>query len=183
MTEQERTIKGCLNNNRVSQEKLYMQLYPVLLPLCRRFFDDEHEIITAINNGMLKVFKNIGSFDAAKSAIVTWVFTIVRNEALTMVKNKKSLTGTIELTEDLSADMTSNPFEQTEDGDVIYYLGKLSPTTRAVCTLFYLENYAIKEIAESLDIKEGTVKWHLSEGRKKIQSNYSNNTNRISNTG
>jgi RNA polymerase sigma factor (sigma-70 family) len=53
---------------------------------------------------------------------------------------------------------------------VYYYLDKLPPATRAVCTLHYLEGYAVKEIAELLKISEGTIKWHLSESRNKLKT-------------
>lgn len=183
MTEQEITIKGCIENNRKSQEKLYLQFYPVLSSLCKRFFDDKQEIVSAINNGMLKVFKNIREYDSSKSELITWIYTIVRNETLTIVRNNKNQVVTTELTDDLAVEIISNPFSQTTEEEVLYYLGKLSNTTRAVCNLFYIDGYAIKEIATSLEMKEGTVKWHLSEGRKKIQSNFSNNGKRIASTG
>lgn len=160
-----------------------MQYYPALYALCRRFFDDEQEVISALNNGMLRIFKNIAMFDAKKSALLTWMYTIVRNETLTMVRNKKSTIVTEELTSDLSVDVMSNPFMKKEEEEIYVYLGKLSHTTRAICSLFYIEGYSIREIAASLEMKEGTVKWHLSEGRKKIQSLFKNNSDRIANAG
>ncbi len=183
MTDQAIIIQGCRENKRVSQEKLYMQFFPVLSALCRRFFDDEQEVVTAINNGMLRVFKNISMYEPAKSQLITWVYAIVRNEALTLVRNNKNVVVTVELTDEFPAETSINPFAQSEENEVVFHLGKLSSATRAVCSLFYLEGYAIKEIALSLDMKEGTVKWHLSEGRKKLQSIFNNNNNRIANAG
>ncbi len=183
MTEQELIIEGCKQNNRKSQEKLYMQFYPALSGLCRRFFDDEQEIISALNNGMLRIFKNIAMYDKEKSALLTWMYTIVRNEALTMVRNKKTTLVTQELTSDLTVEVMSNPFIKKEEEEIYIYLGKLSHTTRATCSLYYIEGYSVKEIAISLDMKEGTVKWHLSEGRKRIQSLFKTNSDRIANAG
>ena len=159
-----------------------MQHYDALYNLCNRFFDDDQEIITALNNGMLRVFKNIHQFDIAKAELFTWMYSIVRNEALTVVRNKKTTAITKELTADISSEISVNPFASSVADDVFIYLGKLSHTTRATCNLFYLEGYSIKEIAVSLDIKEGTVKWHLSEGRKKLQSIF-NPTNQVVNAG
>ena len=160
-----------------------MQFYPALSALCRRFFDDEQEIITALNNGMLRVFKNIDKYNSTKSELLTWMYAIVRNEALTLVRNKKSVVVTQELTEELSTEIMTNPFAKTEHEEVFVHLGKLSHTTRAACSLFYIEGYSIKEIAASLEMKEGTVKWHLSEGRKRIQALFKTNEDRIANAG
>jgi RNA polymerase sigma-70 factor (ECF subfamily) len=57
-----------------------------------------------------------------------------------------------------------------EGKDLYLLLDRLSPATRVICGLFYLEGYSIKDIAEQLTISGGTVKWHLSESRKKLRS-------------
>ena len=152
-----------------------MQFYPALFALCRRFFDDEQEIVSALNNGMLRVFKNISQYDETKSELLTWAYAIVRNEALTLIRNKQSGVATQELMADMQVEIMNNPFIQTKEQDVHIYLSALTSTTRAVCTLFYIEGYSIKEIAKSLDMKEGTTKWHLSDGRKKLQSTFNPN--------
>lgn len=162
-------IEGCKINDRKCQEKLYMKMYEMLFSLCRRFFDDNHDILSAINNGMLRVFKNIDQYNASQSELSTWVYAIVRNEALTLLRNQKSLKKMYEITVDLNDEMLINPFVQSAEEDLIHYLGSLKHVTRAVCTLFYAEGYTIKEIASAIDMKEGTVKWHLHEGRKKLQ--------------
>lgn len=183
MKNQADIIKGCKQNNRLSQEKLYMQCYPVLDGLCKRFFDDEHEIVTAINNGMLRVFKNIGEYNEVKSELITWIYTIVRNEALTMIRNKNTVVGTTELTTELSTEITIEPFSKATEQDAVFYLRKLPGTTRAACSLFYIEGYSIREIASSLDMKEGTVKWHLNEGRKQLQSTFKKKNDRFLKAG
>jgi len=40
--------------------------------------------------------------------------------------------------------------------------------------LFYVEGLLIKEIAICLNMKEGTVKWHLSDGRSKLKTFFNN---------
>lgn len=176
LTEQALIIKGCTQNDRVSQEKLYMQMYPALRNLCQRFFDDEHEIITAINNGMLRAFKNIEQYDVAKSELPTWIYAIVRNETLTLIRNKKTAGSTEMLLENVAAETFVSPFDKTNGIEVYAYLTRLPATTRAVFNLFYLEEYSIREVGAALSMKEGTVKWHLSEGRKKLQSFFKTGT-------
>jgi len=47
----------------------------------------------------------------------------------------------------------------------------------------YIEDYSIKEIAASLDMKDGTVKWHLNEGRNKLKVIFQNNLIKVANVG
>ncbi len=165
-------LQGCKNNCRLSQEKLYRQFYPALFALGKKFFSDNHEILTAINNGMLRVFKNIDQYDASKGEFFNWVYTIVRNAALTLIRDKNTIIYA-ELQDDITSSSTINPFKKAEWKDIYIYLDKLPGATRAVCSLFYMEGFSIKEIVDALGIKEGTVKWHLNESRNKLKEIFS----------
>lgn len=162
-------LQGCKQQDRSSQEKLYKQFYPGLYALCKKFFDEEHDILSALNNGMLKVFKNIHQYDADKGILFNWAYTIVRNESLTYLRNKSTITDTVELSDDIQFDQQSTPFKMLEWKDIYYFLSKLPAATRAICILFYIEGYSIKEIASQLAIKDGTIKWHLNESRTRLK--------------
>ena len=148
---------------------MYRQFYPALFALCKTFFEDKHDVLTALNNGMLRVYKNIEQFDSNKGSFFNWVYTIVRNAALTRVRDKKTETSLELLTDNLLDKALYNPFLEKEWEDIYLQLAKLPPTTRAICSLYYMEGFLIKEIAASLDMKEGTVKWHLNESRKRLK--------------
>lgn len=172
MEELSQIIRGCIRNDRISQEKLYKQFYVSLFYLCRKFFHQDHEAVEALNDGMLKVFSNIHTYREDKGKFFNWIYTIVRNAALD--KLKKSVMQPLPLQPGTQAEETDfadasyNPLQVMEQKDTYRLLDSLSPSTRVVCSLFYLEGYSIKDIAEQLEIAAGTVKWHLSEGRKKL---------------
>ncbi len=169
MTDIEYIIEGCKRNDQQCQEKLYRQFYPALFALCKTFFQDKDDIVTALNNGMLRVYTNINQYEAGKGDFFNWVYTIVRNAALTQVRDKK-VNLTYELTEDIKEASEANPFKQLEWKDIYYYLDQLPPKTRCVCSLYYLEGFSIKDISVSIDMKEGAVKWHLSECRSRLKT-------------
>lgn len=162
-----RIIAGCKANDRRSQEKLYRQFYPAFYALCRRFFSHEQDIITALNNGMLNIYKNIASFHPEEGDFYTWSRTVIRNAAINHFKTLKPFE-TVEFTDVIEYSLTENPFGKLLESQLLDLLNRLPLATRAVGTLYYSEGYAVKEIAEMLQIKEGTVKWHLSESRKKV---------------
>lgn len=167
MTDLEEIIAGCIYNNRVSQEKLYRQFYPGLYALCRQFFSDEQDIVSVLNNGMLNVFKNIGTYDIAKGELFNWCYTIVRNAAITYLNSIKVIKK-VELDTDLQNSYYENPLMELKDDDLFTYLDILPPATRAVSSLYYREDFSINEISQQLNISVGTVKWHLSECRSRL---------------
>lgn len=169
----EKIVAGCIRNDRVSQEKLYRQFYPGLFALCKIFFEDNHDILTALNNGMINVFKNISQFDPQKGTLFNWAYSIVRNAAITHLKSKKNEFINVEITDRIETNAQYQPFIELEWGEIYSQLSKLPAATRGVCTMYYIEGFSIKEISSQLNLSDGTVKWHLSESRQKLKALFS----------
>lgn len=161
-------ITECAANNRQAQEKLYYRFYPALMLLCKRFFADDHTALEVLNDGMMKVFRKINTYQSDKGDLFNWIYTIIRNTALDKLK-LSGLPVIVDLNGSSEFDAGENIFQALEWEDIYKLLDKLPPATRAVCTLFYLEGYSINDAAEQLGLTAGTVKWHLHEGRKKLK--------------
>jgi RNA polymerase sigma factor (sigma-70 family) len=164
----DKIIEGCKRKESLYQEKLYRHFYAAIYTLCKTFFSNDHDVVTALNNGMLRVFANIDKYDAAKGNFYSWLHAVVRNTALTYLRDSKQFR-TIELTEELNENMPENTLSSFKSEELFKLLSDLPTDTRAVVVLFYVEAFSIKEISSMLQMKEGTVKWHLSEGRKKLK--------------
>lgn len=120
---------------------------------------------------MLKVFKNIDQYDPNKGLFFNWMYTTVRNSALTLLRDQKTRNFYfVGMNENQDFIAYENPFDQLAGGDIHVYLLKLPLATRRICSLYYLEDFSIKEISKELEISEGTVKWHLSESRARLKS-------------
>ena len=116
----------------------------------------------------MKVFKNISQYDDGKGSFFNWAYTVVRNSCLTILRDRKSDV-VVTFREDLPDVADYDPFEASNWEDIFQYLNQLPPATRAVCSLFYLEDFSIKEIATEMGMREGTVKWHLNESRNRLK--------------
>jgi RNA polymerase sigma factor (sigma-70 family) len=61
-------------------------------------------------------------------------------------------------------------WEADYEVDVVDVLERLSPRQRSVAVLFYLEDLSTSEIASSLGISVGAVKFHLSKARTALRA-------------
>ncbi len=61
-------------------------------------------------------------------------------------------------------------WESEPNVDIVSALHDLSPRQRSVAALFYLEDLSISEIAASLDLSTGAVKFHLSKARTSLRA-------------
>ena len=60
-------------------------------------------------------------------------------------------------------------FDQQEKSDVYYATLELPSKYRVVIHLYYFEELSVREISESLGIKESTVKSQLHRGRELLK--------------
>ncbi len=168
MAELQEIISGCIQQNRASQEKLYKLYYPALFLLCKKYFPENHQSLTVLNDGMMKVYRNISTFDPAKGTLFNWMYTIISNECFSAIRSAK-LIPFMEFNDDVVVPAVANLWTDLEWKDRYQLLDILTPATRIVAAMFYLEGYSIKEIAEGTGSSQGTIKWHLSESRKKLK--------------
>ena len=61
-------------------------------------------------------------------------------------------------------------FQTGEDRELLQAVSELPLKCRTVIHLFYYEDYKIKEIAETLNVSENTVKSQLNRGRTLLKA-------------
>jgi RNA polymerase sigma-70 factor (ECF subfamily) len=121
---------------------------------------------------MMKVFERIGTYRPERGRFFNWVYTIVRHTALDKMRSSVARTIRTDVfdTAEPEIDSGDNPLRSMEEKDIYRLLDHLTPATRVIFDLFYIENYTIRDIAGDLSISAGTVKWHLSDGRRKLKT-------------
>jgi RNA polymerase sigma-70 factor (ECF subfamily) len=159
-------IKGCIRNDRRTQELLYRQYCQSLLSICRAYARNEEDAIEILQDSFLKIFQQIDRFDSGKSKLYTWMRTIVVRTAIDFLRKNKNAPKNIEWQEAHDPVVDAEVLQRMKAQEIIVLLKLLPETTRVVFNLFVTEGYIHREIGEALNISEGTSKWHLSEARK-----------------
>ena len=135
--------------------------------MCRRYTQDEDQQLIIINDGFLKVFKNIHSFKG-EGSFEGWVRRLVFTSLSDYFrKENKYLKFMIFETHD--SILNSESEESLYYQDIINLIDLLPEKTRQVFHKYAIEGYTHKDISTEIGISEGTSKWHLSEARKKLQ--------------
>ncbi len=162
-------LQGCLANNRKAQEELYRQFYGFAMTIALRYSRDEHDAADILTNAFVKVFKSIRSFDPAKGSLHAWIKRIVVNEGLDHIKGRSRFSENVEVETVAEPQINNRALADMGAEEIMKLIQKLPPATHAVFVLYAVEGYNHREIAERLNISEGTSKWHLSEARKTLQ--------------
>jgi RNA polymerase sigma factor (sigma-70 family) len=166
-------LDGCKRDDRRAQELLYKSFYRAMVTLCLRYTKNDQDAVEVLNNGFLKVFKNIQRYDPGQASLYTWIRTIVVNTCLDFIRSKDRGGKYQELDESAEVNIPPDVLGKFNSADLLVLIRKLPPATQAVFNLFVIEGYSHKEIKELLNISTGTSKWHLSEARKLLQQSIS----------
>lgn len=159
-------IKLCLNDDRTSQRELFLAYKDAMFTVLYRLLGNVEDAEDALQDGFLKVFSNISSFQS-KSTIGAWMKVIFVREALQRLrKNALDLTNI----DDVPQVETNLSFDDALTGEVLENaILSLDDGFRTVFLLVEVEGYKHKEVADMLEISEGTSKSQLSRAKKKLQ--------------
>lgn len=163
-------IEGCMRNDRRSQQAMYQQYCGALLSVCIAYTKDESDAVEVLQDGFLKIFQQIHTFDSGKSSLYTWMRTIMVRTAIDSLRRGARQPDEVELKEVYDPPIGAEAVERMSAEEILYLLKQLLPTTRAVFQLYVQEGYNHREIGELLNISDGTSKWHLSEARKYLSN-------------
>lgn len=126
---------------------------------------------------MFKVWQKAPSFDATKAAASTWIYTVMRNCRIDMIRRYSRHANQVDILEaddiwDDSEDHQPYIFlQQSRNKDIVHqYLDTLPTEQATVLTKVYMEGKSHSEISVELDLPLGTVKSRVRLGFKKLQS-------------
>lgn len=161
-------IEGARNGEALSQDKLYRYCYGHLISICYRYAKDSDEAGILFNDAMLRLFRHIKSY-REEGHFLSWARTILVNVCLDFIRKKGWVSNrnepVTEHTDLLQPDVLSGIGVK----EIRALIARLPPGTAAVFNLFVYEGLTHREIGEALGIAEGSSKWHVSEGRRKLQ--------------
>jgi RNA polymerase sigma-70 factor (ECF subfamily) len=161
---EEKLVEACLRNDRVAQKELYDKYKTAMYTTALRITGNSDSAHDALQEAFIAVFENMGSFKFA-STLGAWIKTIVIRKALSIIKleiNYESLDKAekMECTS-WDGDFTAHDLEKA--------IESLPDGARAVFLLVEVEGYKHLEVAEMLNISEGTSKSQLNYSKKLLQ--------------
>jgi len=151
--------------------------------LCYRFTGNATDAEDLTQDVFLKIYSNLGSFDATRGSLPVWIATMTRNLLVDNFRRTRNQRATSSLDDgwDQSDDlkpadrlMASGPTphdmaaRQELSRMVQGALTKVSVELREAVILRDLQDLDYKEIAQVLSIPEGTVKSRISRGRAEL---------------
>ena len=167
-------IDGCVKNNRDSQKTIYSSFYGYAMSICDRYSGNYDDAVEILNDGFLKIFKEIHKYKPAYADTIAsfkgWIRKIMVYTAIDHYRKiKKHLNGHTDPTTLQVASAQETALDKLSYQEILRAVQQLSPAYRTVFNLFVMEGLSHDEISNKLGIAEGTSKSNLAKARMHLQ--------------
>tara|TARA_B110000240_G_scaffold63152_1_gene71939 strand:+ start:276 stop:818 length:543 start_codon:yes stop_codon:yes gene_type:complete len=161
-------IKACSNGDSKAFRKIYEIHSGTMYSICLRYMNNEDEAKDALQEGFIKVFKNISKFKFTGS-FEGWMKRIFVNSSIELIRKRKMHLDVSELNSN-ELPLTAKIETGSMDAEKMMTLVQQLPEGyRTVFNMFIVDGYSHKEISNYLEISESTSKTQLFKARKQLQ--------------
>jgi RNA polymerase sigma factor (sigma-70 family) len=168
-------VEACAANNRESQRKLYSSFYGYAMAICDRYAKKQEDALEILNDGFLKIFKEIHNYKPAYADVISsfkgWMRKIMIYTAIDHFRKNQKHRMVTQLDNVVYHIPTvhEDAIEKLSYEEIIRAIQELSPGYRIVFNLFIIEGLSHEEISRQLGISSGTSKSNLSKARRQLQ--------------
>lgn len=162
-------IQSCINKEQKAQKMLYEQFNRKLFVVSMRYARSRADAEDILQDAFVKIFQNLTQF-RGDCPLEAWLRRVVVNTALKFYSRKMHK---------LPPEDIENHHESISDSDftlsqynfqeLLGFIQKLPQRSQMVFNLFAIEGYQHNEIAEMLEISEGTSKSQYARAKQMLQ--------------
>lgn len=171
-------LGGCQRADRGSQRRLYMLYYSYAMSICLRYARTRDEAMEAVNDGFMKVFRDVTRFDTSRYDQLTqtfrgWLKRIMIHTAIDQFRAAEKHRHQQSIDESpalqFADEHQATPLDALSYEEVLALVSQLTPGYRAVFNLYVIDGYTHEEIASQLGISVGASKSNLSKARAHLK--------------
>lgn len=167
-------IERCVKQDKSAQEQLFKYFYGKMMGVCMLYTKDHDRAQEVVQQGFIKIFDKLSEFDFTGS-FEGWVRRIMVNASIDAIRKRNRQPFSTD--EEYMFNSRSSTQEHDFDADIteikaeyaLEAIQELSPAYQTVFNLYVIENYTHKEIAEILDVTEGTSKSNLAKAKQNLR--------------
>lgn len=170
-------VERCLNGEETAWEDLIRIYSRRVYSICYRFCGRESDAQELTQEVFLRVFRSLKTFRRTEGSFSIWLNRLTRNLLIDHYRKTRAERSTQSIEEQFPTLEASSELTARADGMLAAReasealqaaLQQLSPDLRETVILRDLHDLEYKEIAQILNVPEGTVKSRLNRGRSEL---------------
>jgi RNA polymerase sigma factor (sigma-70 family) len=178
----QQTIQNSVNQDSREQRNLYQHYYGYSLKIVFRYIYHYDTAVDVVNDGFVKVFRNLVKFQCPEGAnlemvFMGWLRTVMANTAIDQLRKNNFVHEIGMLPDEIwqPADTSAGSDHALLYKELVKEIKKLPPAYRTVFNMYVIDGFNHQEIANKLGIAVGTSKSNLAKARMSLQKILKNN--------
>jgi RNA polymerase sigma-70 factor (ECF subfamily) len=171
----EALIQRCLRGDQTAWELIVKQHWRKVFNVAYKFVGKHDEAEDLTQDIFLKIFKSLDTFDR-RANFQTWLISVSRNLCIdhyrSVRKERETIDRQVDANELTPAAPDAGPSAALEQADRVTLLRQalatLPETLRTAVVMRDLQELSYQEIADRLNLPEGTVKSRINRGRTEL---------------
>lgn len=188
MDNEKERINGLITRIKSDDKSAFDEFYKLTSPkayfIALKITQNEHDAEDVLQESYMKALEKLDEIDVSQN-VMSWFCRIVANKSKNLVKSKKPLVYEGEddnFFEDIPEDKTEfcpeeNLNQEELRLEVMAAIDELTDEKRACIMMMYFGEMSVKEIAESIEVPESTVKNRLYTARKDLKNRFEKSGN------
>lgn len=163
----EELIRQAQSGNKQAFSELILSISDDLYKIAKTRISNEDDIEDAIQETMIEVYKSIRKLKESEK-FKKWTIKILINKCNRIYRRKYK--DDVSIDDENSMKLKFNSIDNLENEIDFYDLIQgLKYEERVITTLYYLEDYSVKDIKQILKMNENTINTHLFRARQKLK--------------
>jgi len=167
-------LARCARGDQAAFARLYESAAPKLFALAMRILRRGEWAEEALQEGFFNIWRHAGEYRPDKGAAMTWMASIVRHQALDLLRRtRREISAGEELDQELRPDSGPGLLErllQTSEARALRLcLEQLEVQQRQSIILAYFHGYTHQELARHMNAPLGTVKTWIRRGMERLR--------------
>lgn len=163
-------IKEAQNNNRKAQHGIYQQFSRKLYAICLSYCVSSDEAQDCLQESFIIIFNKIKDF-RSEGSFEGWLKRITVNTCLNKLKSKNIFTEFDDYKHNVvEEEAIDEDFYQMKVDEIYQLMNEMPQQYKTVFNLYIIDEFSHKEIAQHLNISEGTSKSNYSRAKEWLKS-------------
>ncbi len=167
-------LAACAQEKHRALQKLYSLTSANLFSVSLRILKDRGQAEDCLQSAYIKIWKNAGRYDSSRARPMTWMNTIVRNQALDMLRRRRvqevSDDGVLESIADEAPGHEDQLVLSRESREMHKCLADLPDQQRVCIEMAYFEGLTHQEMSDHLEYPLGSVKTWVRRGLARLKT-------------
>jgi len=160
-------VKLAKKGDKPAFDEIIRLCVPEMFRIAMSILNNKDDADDAVCETVLKAYENLHTLNNSK-IFRTWIIRILINQANDIYKSRNKVLYLHDYDAVNEPRMQYDEYNLGSDELSVAVAG-LSVEFRTVITLFYFQDLRIREIADVLQIPQGTVKWRLSKAKERLR--------------